>query len=73
METPKYTKLIAYDSNDRPEYVGEANPGTATSASSWRIKKIAYDTNGNVTSVKWADGNSNFDNVWDNRTSYTYS
>lgn len=51
-------------------YVGYADPGTATSAASWRIKKI--DTS-NYPITTWADGNSNFDNVYDNRTSLTYS
>lgn len=51
-------------------YVGEALPGTATSAASWRIKKL--DTAAG-TSVKWADGDTLFNNVWDNRAALTYS
>lgn len=51
-------------------YVGYADPGTATSAASWRIKKIETS---NYPITTWADGNSNFDNVYDNRTSLTYS
>lgn len=52
-------------------YVGEANPGTATATAEWRIQKI--DTSANPISVKWADGNTSFDNVWDNRASLSYS
>ncbi len=48
-------------------YVGEAVPGTSTSSANWRIRRVAD------TSVLYADGNSNFDNVWDNRTSLSYS
>jgi hypothetical protein len=51
-------------------YVGEAQPGTATSAPAWRIKKL--DT-ASGTSVKWADGDTLFNNVWDNRAGLTYS
>lgn len=51
-------------------YVGEANPGTATSAASWRIKKI--DTSSG-TVVTWADGDASFDNIYDNRAFLTYS
>lgn len=51
-------------------YLGEADPGTAESAASWRIKKI--DTTGDI-SILWADGNNNYDNVWDNRLSLSYS
>lgn len=50
-------------------YIGDATPGTATSAATWRIKRM---TNADTTII-WADGNSNFDNVWDNRASLTYS
>lgn len=62
---------IAY-SGDNVEYVGEARAGIATSAVGWRIKKMTY-SGSNVTQVDWADGNTNFDNIWDDRTDYTYS
>lgn len=51
-------------------YVGEADTGTATSAASWRIKKI--DTTSGTT-VTWADGDASFNNIWDDRASITYS
>jgi hypothetical protein len=51
-------------------YVGESLPGTSTSAASWRVKKI--DSTSGVI-VTWADGNTNLDNIWDNRASLTYS
>ena len=52
-------------------YHGEAAPGTATSTAAWRIKLIT--TTGDDLTVTWADGNSAFDNVWDDRASLTYS
>jgi hypothetical protein len=67
------TKKIIYDASNNPIYVGEAEPGTATSAAGWRIKKITYDANNNPTNVEWADGNTNFDNIMDNYIGYTYS
>lgn len=51
-------------------YVGTAAPGTLTSAASWAIKRLD-STSGLV--VLWADGNSNFDNIWDDRASLSYS
>ncbi len=51
-------------------YVGEAVAGVATSAASWRIKKLD-STSGLI--MTWADGNTNFDNIWDNRASLSYS
>jgi len=54
-------------------YHGVAKPGTATSAARWQIKKYTYDGNGNVTSIKFADGTNDYVAVWDNRAGYTYS
>jgi hypothetical protein len=57
-------------------YIGDALPGTATSSATWSIKKIVFteDVGGNTDAViTWADGNSNRDNIWDNRLSLTYS
>lgn len=51
-------------------YVGEATFAAPTSSALWRIRKI--DTSTGVD-VRWADGNANFDNVWDNRASLSYS
>jgi len=50
-------------------YVGEASIAASTSSPMWRIRKI--DTTTGVD-VRWADGNSYYDNVWDDRTSLTY-
>jgi hypothetical protein len=61
-----------YDINNHPIYVGDALPGTTTSDANWRIKQITWVGN-NATSILWADGNTKFDNVWDNRTLLTYS
>jgi hypothetical protein len=52
-------------------YFGQAAPGTATSAASWRIQRMSVS--GTVTTFQYADGNLNFDNVWDNRAALTYS
>jgi len=63
------TLIDKVDSNTT--YVGEAVIGTATSKAKWRIKKLT--TSGTVTQILYADGNDNFDNIWDNRTSLDYS
>lgn len=49
-------------------YLGNATPGTATSAASWRIKRVTNAT-GVITH---ADGSSSFIKVWDDRASYSY-
>ena len=50
-------------------FLGFAAPGVATSAATWKISRItdADDT------ILWADGNGDYDNVWDDRASLSYS
>jgi hypothetical protein len=50
-------------------YVGQSSPGAANTDAVWRIKRITNAT----TTITFADGNANFDNVWDNRASLTYA
>ena len=52
-------------------YIGEAIPGTALSAATWRIKRMT-EVDPDLT-IEWADGNHAFDNVWNNRASLSYS
>lgn len=51
-------------------YLGEAPPGTATSAPHWRICKIDV-TSGAV--ITWANGDDTYKNVWDDRAGLSYS
>ena len=51
-------------------YVGVAAPGASAADAVWQIKKLSKT--GTVLSVLWADGNVEYDNVWDNRTGLTY-
>ena len=50
-------------------YIGEAAPGSLTSGSVWRVKRL---TNADTT-IKWANGAAEFDQVWDDRAILTYS
>lgn len=54
-------------------YAGKAAIGSSGASAVWRIMKIDESGTPTTLSITWADGNSNFDNVWDNRTSLTYS
>lgn len=65
----KYAKRMD-EASDTVTYYGEALPGTADSAANWRIYKQTIT--GAVTDTKWADGDSNFDNIWDDRASLSY-
>ena len=60
---------LRYDEGATYTYIGEAVPGSAEGSAVWRIKRL---TNADNTIV-WIDGNSNFDNVWDDHASGSYS
>ena len=64
--------MLDYVGGTSPIYIGEATPGKLTSVAVWRIKKLTY-VGGMVTEVKWASGTLEFDKIWDNRATYTYS
>jgi hypothetical protein len=51
-------------------YIGKATIGSLTSSAVWQIQRVT--TTGSVTATLWADGNANFDNIWDNRAVLTY-
>lgn len=65
------TYAVRIDEVGSTTYVGEALPGTLTSAASWRIKRLT-ETGPDLT-IQFADGNSSFDNIWDNRLALSYS
>lgn len=63
-------EIIDTTSNALYNYHCEAVPGIASSAASWRISRLTLATG----VVLWADGNSSFDNIADNRaTTQVYS
>lgn len=66
------TDVVDPDAVPTVTYRGDATPGTATSASAWRIQRLTQQSDGD-TEVLFADGNDNFDNIWDNRLSLSYS
>lgn len=54
-------------------YIGKVKFGssTATSSAIWSIKRVTIS--GAVTTINFADGDTNYDNIWDNRASLSYS
>jgi len=52
-------------------YYGAALPGTLVTAAEWRIMKKTVVTT--VTTYAWANGSSDFNCIWNNRATYTYS
>lgn len=52
-------------------YVGQAQDGSDIGDPVWQIQRIT--SSGGATEIEWADGNNDFDNVWDDRAALTYS
>ena len=70
-----YAERYAINTGDGDiAYHGWAVLGASTGDSIWRMRRITNDavTAGDVD-IEWADGNSNFDNEWDNRQTLSYS
>jgi len=57
--------------NDNLLYKGYAAPGSLSSAAVWRIVKIVIGNDGDVAE-SYANGDSDFINIWDNRLTLTY-
>lgn len=68
-ESPTYN-IFLDEASATITYVGEALPGVSAATASWRIKRLD-STSGLL--VTWAEGDSDFDKVWDDRASYSYS
>lgn len=67
----QYTLLLD-EISSTVSYIGEALPGSLQEDPVWRIKKL--DEGGTPPlQIEWADGTSDFDKVWDDRATYTYS
>lgn len=54
-------------------YIGKAVVGASQASSVWKILRVTESGSPLDTSIEYADGNSNYDNVWDNRASLSYS
>lgn len=60
---------LRYDEGATYTYVGEAEAGSAEGSAVWRIKRL---TNADNT-ILWADGNTNFDNIWTGHSGLSFS
>jgi hypothetical protein len=79
-ETPVITTEMVYvkrvdmsvsGSNDII-YKGWAVPGTTPASALWRLVRLTINTEGDVTE-EWADGNTDFDNIWNDRLTKGYN
>lgn len=69
-----WTERIAYDANDRIQYVGKAVAGTTEGTTRWSIYRLAYDgATTRIVSKTWAGGETSMKWSWTLRLTYTYS
>jgi hypothetical protein len=66
----KGSPLRIDESNPSEIYNGYATAGALTGDPVWGIERVTR--RGDVISYTWADGNENFDNVWDDRLTLNY-
>jgi len=72
-DVAKNTRLI--DTEGSLKYIGEAVAGSAganEAAAVWCIKRVEFLA-GDDIEIKWAQGTSEFTNIWNDRATYSYS
>lgn len=65
--------LFDRTSTSSSEYIGTAASGVAATDAQWCIVKVDYDADSKVTAVKYAGGTKTAVNVWNDRTTLSYS
>lgn len=67
------TKAFVDSGDSNITYIGKAIPSATPNEdqSVWQIQRVT--TSGDDVFVEWADGDAEFNNIWDNRESLTYS
>ena len=68
-----YAVQIDEDTTKDLTYLGKSLIGSSTSDPVWQIRLIDTRNSTDGMVITWADGNDDFDNIWDNRTSLTYT
>ncbi len=71
MPTSDLSQAVRIDDVSTPgfTYIGKALVGTQNSADTWQISRLA--TSSGLVKT-WADGDSGFNNIWDNRVTINY-
>lgn len=66
-----FEPVLIDESNPNIIYKGFASPAANPQEAVWAIQRIS--NTGDVCSYQWADGNKDFDNIWNNRTELLYA
>jgi hypothetical protein len=68
-----YSVQLDYAGGANLIYFGLAVPGSSVASPVWQIRKLAYDGSNNLLSMLYANGARDFNQVWNNRVSLSYS
>lgn len=63
---------VEYDGGGDPIYIGYAEPGTADADPYWLIQKLTWSA-GNMTALRFANGNLDYGDAWTGRAGLSYS
>lgn len=66
-----YSKRVDFV-GDYQIYRGEAEVGSPEGSSVWRLRRIDIGSDGDIIEV-YANGNSNYTNIWSDRVNYAYA
>lgn len=73
MMPPRFKMAIDYDVDSNPIYIGiTSQAGSAKSDAVWQIRKLVFSSS-NLTDTQYPSGSTNFEFVWDDRLTYTFS
>lgn len=72
-ETKATAVQMDFDANGNVIFYGISEPGADINSTIWQIKKLVYSGTGNLLSVLWANGKSDFSNAWSARAGLAYS
>lgn len=71
LEVP-YSTRVDFE-NDDLIYKAWAAPGSSEAAPVWRVQRITFVGTDEDVVIEWADGDGNFDNIWDDHLGLSYS
>ena len=69
---PQRDLLFDFVGGTTPVYIGTAPAGKLTSDGAWLIRKVTYDGLNNPGTIRFANGSTISDQIWDNRAALTY-
>lgn len=67
------SKRLAYTTGGLEKYVGHAVAGSLEEDPVWVIMLLEYNLQDKLIAVKFPEGNSNYNFVWNDRETYNYS